>query len=83
MTIINTDEWRDELDRVLGDALNDLHRNIVDDRGFTVREFMVHHHFSRTKAFTTICELERQGIVKQIGCRSGRGGQKVYEMVRE
>ena len=83
MTTINTDEWRAELDRVLGSALNDSHRNIVEYRGFTIKEFMEHQNLKRTKAFTFVCELERQGIVRQIGCRPGRGGQKVYEIVKE
>jgi len=83
MTFINTDEWRAELDRVVAQVGDPMRNSIVDDRGFTVKDFMEHHHFKRTTALTRIYELEHNGIVKHIGYRSGHGGQKVYEIVKE
>jgi predicted transcriptional regulator len=80
MSTINTDEWRAELDALL--ASTSYHGPIIVTDGFTMLDLMAQKGMTRTTAQRVVTDLCHAGKVKHIGYRPGKGGPKVYQVVK-
>jgi len=58
------------------------HRDIIEDRGFTINDLAVRLKCPRPTANGKMLELLQAGKVRTIGYRPGRNGEKVYELTK-
>jgi hypothetical protein len=69
-----------DLDELL--ASTSYHGPIVETEGFTLFDLIEQKGMTRTTAQRVVGDLCHAGKVKHIGYRPGKGGVKVYQVVK-
>jgi predicted transcriptional regulator len=69
-----------DLDALL--ASTTYHGPIIETEGFTLFDLMEQRGMTRTTAQRVVSDLCRAGKVKHIGYRPGKGGTKVFQVVK-